>query len=249
VTVRGTRGPIHPTVWVGPQSVWCYHRVMAGTARRGAAERHYTPIDALIVNLDKGVRTVFGRPPRSGRPSPGQATLDSDAPEADRRVSVGLMRVNHAGEVAAQALYHGQAITASDPRVRDRMGEAAAEENDHLSWCEARLEELGGHTSYLCPLWYLGSFTFGVLAGWAGDRVSLGFVAETERQVVAHLEDHMARLPQGDVRSRGIIEQMKKDESHHATVAVESGAVDLPVYLKRMMRMTAKVMTTTAYWV
>ncbi|MGH8567166.1 MAG: 2-polyprenyl-3-methyl-6-methoxy-1,4-benzoquinone monooxygenase [Gammaproteobacteria bacterium] len=213
------------------------------------AERRYTPLDTLIVNLDKGVRTVFGQPPRGGRPRPGQAARDDDAPEADRRVSVGLMRVNHAGEVAAQALYHGQAITARDPVVRDRMSEAAAEENDHLSWCEARLEELGGHTSYLSPLWYLGSFTFGVVAGCAGDRFSLGFLAETERQVVAHLEGHMARLPQGDVRSRGIIEQMKKDESYHATVAVDSGAVDLPVYIKRLMRMSAKVMTTTAYWV
>jgi ubiquinone biosynthesis monooxygenase Coq7 len=222
---------------------------MPETSRKSVAERHYTPLDALIVNLDKGVRTVFGWPRRGGRPSPGQAALDNDASEGDRRVSVGLMRVNHAGEVAAQALYHGQAITASDPVVRDRIAEAAAEENDHLSWCEARLEELGGHTSYLCPLWYLGSFTFGVLAGWAGDRFSLGFVAETERQVVAHLEGHMARLPQGDVRSRGIMEQMKKDESHHATVAVDSGAVDLPISIKRLMRMTAKVMTTTAYWV
>ncbi len=213
------------------------------------AERYYTPLDALIVNLDKGVRTVFGRPPGGRRPRPGQDAPDHDAPEADRRVSIGLMRVNHAGEVAAQALYHGQAMTARDPVVRDRMGEAAAEENDHLSWCEARLEELGGHTSYLCPLWYLGSFTFGLVAGSAGDRVSLGFVAETERQVVAHLDGHMARLPRGDVRSRGIIEQMKKDESHHTTVAVDSGAVDLPVPIKRLMRMSAKVMTTTAYWV
>jgi ubiquinone biosynthesis monooxygenase Coq7 len=158
------------------------------------------------------------------------------------------MRVNHSGEVAAQALYHAQAITAKDPMVRDRMAEAAAEENDHLARCEARIDELGGHTSLLNPLWYLGSFACGALAGFAGDRLSLGFVAETERQVVVHLDGHAARLPVADVRSRRIIEQMKEDEARHATVAVESGAADLPPLVKRLMHLTAKVMTSTAYW-
>lgn len=212
-------------------------------------ERYYTPLDTLIVHLDRGVRTVFGRVPASGRTRPGRSAPEHDAAEAERRVSVGLMRVNHSGEVAAQALYHAQAITARDSRVRERMGEAAAEENDHLAWCASRLEELGGHTSYLNPVWYLGSFALGAVAGWAGDRLSLGFVAETERQVVAHLEAHAARLPQGDVRSHSIIEQMKEDESRHATVAVESGAAALPELIKRLMHLSAKVMTTTAYWV
>ncbi len=211
--------------------------------------RHYTPIDTLILNVDRGVRTVFGRPPGSGRPRPGRSAPDPDPGEADRRVSAGLMRVNHAGEVAAQALYHGQAITARDSAVRERMGRAAVEENDHLAWCETRLEELGARTSYLGPLWYLGSVTIGILAGFAGDRFSLGFVAETERQVVAHLEGHLAQLPHGDAKSRSILMQMKEDESHHATVAMETGAVDLPAAIRSLMRMTAKVMTTTAYWV
>ncbi len=216
---------------------------------RDRVARHYSAFDGLILNLDRGVRTVFGRPPGSGRPRPGDSVPDHDPPKTERRVSVGLMRVNHAGEVAAQALYHGQAITARDPEVRDRMGQAAAEENDHLAWCEVRLQELGGRTSYLGLLWYLGSLSIGLLAGAAGDRFSLGFVAETERQVVAHLEGHLARLPEKDVRSRSILEQMKIDESRHATAAVETGALDLPAAIRRLMRMTAKVMTTTAYWI
>jgi 3-demethoxyubiquinol 3-hydroxylase len=159
------------------------------------------------------------------------------------------MRVNHSGEVAAQALYQGQALTARLDQVRDKMTEAAQEENDHLAWTEARVRELGGHLSYLNPVWYLGSFLIGAAAGAAGDRWSLGFVAETEHQVVAHLDRHLARLPAQDARSRAILEQMRVDEARHATVALEAGAAALPEPVKRLMGLASQVMTRTAYWI
>ena len=158
------------------------------------------------------------------------------------------MRVNHAGEVSAQALYQGQAITARDRDVRDKLYQSAQEENDHLLWCEDRLHEVGGHTSRLNALWYLGSLGVGVIAGLAGDRWSLGFLAETERQVVRHLEGHMERLPAHDARSRAIVAQMKEDEGHHTTVAIENGAAELPWPVRRAMSLVSKVMTRTAYY-
>ena len=157
-----------------------------------------------------------------------------------------MMRVNHSGEVCAQALYQAQAITARSDVVRQTMQTAANEENDHLSWCEERLDQLGSHKSYLNPVWYCGSFMIGTLFGFIGDRWNLGFLAETERQVVKHLESHLEKLPVDDYKSRAIVEQMRNDEAHHATRAVQAGAEELPRLVKRMMALTAKVMTTTA---
>ncbi len=167
----------------------------------------------------------------------------------ERRTSAALMRVNHAGEVAAQALYHGQALTASDPRLRHAMEQAAREEDDHLRWCRQRLDELDGRTSLLDPFWYAGALTFGAIAGIAGDRVNLGFLAETEHQVVAHLEDHLARLPESDARSRAVLTQMREDEAAHARTAEDRGAVALPPLVKRAMRFASRVMTRTAYYI
>ena len=167
--------------------------------------------------------------------------------ESERRHVAGLMRVNHAGEVSAQGLYAGQALTARLPEVRAAMERAALEENDHLEWTERRLRELGSHKSLLNPLWFVGSFTIGAAAGLAGDRWSLGFVAETEHQVIRHLDDHLQRLPEQDRRSRAVLERMKHDEAHHATVALEGGGAQLPSPVKRLMRTVAKLRTRTAY--
>jgi ubiquinone biosynthesis monooxygenase Coq7 len=157
------------------------------------------------------------------------------------------MRVNHAGEIAAQALYHGQALTARNPEVRATLRDAARDETDHLAWCEQRVRELDSRTSLFAPLWYAGSFAIGALAGLAGDRTSLGFVAETERQVIEHLESHLHALPQDDDRSRRIVEQMQADEARHGTEAREAGGRDLPRLIRELMRRTARVMTFTAY--
>jgi ubiquinone biosynthesis monooxygenase Coq7 len=159
------------------------------------------------------------------------------------------MRVNHAGEVAAQALYHGQALTTRDPQLRRVLEQSAREEDDHLHWCRQRLDELEGRTSLLDPFWYAGALTFGAVAGLAGDRVNLGFLAETEHQVVAHLSDHLSRLPPTDERSRAVLEQMRTDEAAHARTAEDRGAVDLPSPVKRAMRLASRVMTRTAYFV
>lgn len=209
--------------------------------------RHYSPIDHLIINLDQAVRTVFGKPQVTERPNPADAHEDSVLSEEERRRTACLMRVNHAGEVSAQALYQGQALTAKLPEVREKMERAALEENDHLDWCEGRIKELGSHTSVLNPAWYAGSFAIGALAGAAGDKWSLGFVAETEHQVVKHLEDHLQHLPHQDMKSRAILEQMKEDETHHATVALEAGGAALPWPVKKLMGLVSRVMTLTAY--
>lgn len=211
--------------------------------------RHYSPIDHLLINLDQAVRTVFGKPQITERPNPADTHEDSVLSEEERHRAARLMRVNHAGEVSAQALYQGQALTAKLPEVREKMERAALEENDHLDWCEGRIKELGSHTSVLNPAWYAGSFAIGALAGAAGDKWSLGFVAETEHQVVKHLEDHLQHLPPQDMKSRAILEQMKEDETHHATVALEAGGAALPWPVKKLMALTSRVMTKTASWV
>jgi ubiquinone biosynthesis monooxygenase Coq7 len=159
------------------------------------------------------------------------------------------MRINHCGEVCAQALYQGQALTAKLPDVREKMEQAAAEENDHLQWCSDRLEQLDSHKSLFNPLWYASSFTIGAVAGILGDKWSLGFVAETEKQVVKHLESHLKKLPKNDLQSKCIIEQMRDDELHHATVAIEAGGADLPAPVKTLMNGMAKVMTKSVYWI
>lgn len=211
--------------------------------------RHYSPIDQLISNIDQGLRTVFGQPLVTGRANPGDGAADSEMSSAERGQSARLMRINHTGEVCAQALYQGQALTARLDTVRDSMGQAAREENDHLAWCEQRVRTLGSHTSYLNPFFYAGSFALGALAGVIGDKWSLGFVAETERQVVRHLDEHLTRMAPQDHKSRAILEQMKIDELRHGTTALEAGGTELPGTIKQLMQAMSKVMTGTTYWV
>jgi ubiquinone biosynthesis monooxygenase Coq7 len=211
--------------------------------------RKYSPLDYLIVNLDQAVRTLAGAPLSSGRPNPAGECAEAELDDAEKTESARLMRVNHSGEVSAQALYQGQALTARLDTVRERMELAAREENDHLEWCEQRIEQLGGDLSSLNPLWYAGSFALGAVAGAVGDKWSLGFVAETEKQVVAHLEDHLTRVPNADSKSRAILEQMKLDEARHGAAAKAAGAAELPGPIKGLMRLMSRVMTRTAYWV
>ncbi len=203
--------------------------------------------DFCIEQLDQAVRTVFGEPLGSERPNPAESAQDAEFTATGQAESICLMRVNHAGEVCAQALYQGQALTAREDTVRDQMQQAAVEENDHLLWCRQRLEELGGHTSLLNPLWFTGSFLLGAASGLLGDRWSLGFLAETERQVVHHLEGHLQRLPDNDRKSRAILEQMKTDEGTHRDTAVNGGGAELPDPVKRGMTLVSRLMTMTAY--
>jgi ubiquinone biosynthesis monooxygenase Coq7 len=205
-----------------------------------------TLIDGLIREFDRALRTVAAANV-AARPNPAATCPDSvTLPEA-RRHAAGLMRVNHAGEIAAQALYHGQALTARNPKVRAALLEAARDETDHLAWCEQRVRELGSRTSLLAPVWYAGSFAIGALAGLAGDRTSLGFVAETEKQVIEHLESHLHELPPDDERSRRIVAQMQADEARHGADARDAGGRDLPGPVRNLMRRTARVMTRAAY--
>jgi ubiquinone biosynthesis monooxygenase Coq7 len=201
--------------------------------------------DSLLVAADNGLRTLFGRV-HASRPTPAAApTADLDGPE--RELAGALMRVNHVGEVCAQALYQAQALTARSPELRAQMQRAAREETDHLAWTQQRLDELGDHPSRLNPLWYAGAFGIGLLAGRFGDRVSLGFVVETERQVEQHLAGHLQRLPAQDTASRAIVEQMMYDEARHAADALAAGGAELPLPVKWLMRAAAKVMTVTAH--
>lgn len=204
-------------------------------------------MDALIGALDSALRTLFA-PARASRPDPSLGSAgDGPLSAADRRESIGLMRVNHVGEVCAQALYTAQAMATRDPQLRQHFEQASREETDHLAWTQQRLQALGGRPSLLNPLWYAGAFSLGLLAGRLGDRVSLGFVVETERQVEAHLDSHLDRLPADDHASRAIVAQMKADEAHHAAQALSAGAVPLPAPVKGLMRAAAQVMTTTAH--
>lgn len=205
-------------------------------------------IDDLIIQLDQALRTLVPGSVQTTRPNPAdEVSPVSPLRPVDMRHAAGLMRINHTGEVCAQALYQGQALTAKLPAVRNSMEQAAKEECDHLNWCEARLDELDSQPSLLNPLWYGMSFGLGALAGYAGDRWSLGFVAETEQQVCRHLDEHLQRLPLEDERSRSILEQMRLDEGRHATSAIEAGAAELPFPVKLAMAGMAKVMKTTAY--
>jgi ubiquinone biosynthesis monooxygenase Coq7 len=205
-----------------------------------------TLTDRLIQEFDRGLRTVAAANV-AARPNPAGASPESVTDPAARRHAAGLMRVNHAGEIAAQALYHGQALTARNETVRRSLLEAARDETDHLAWCEQRVRELDSRTSLLAPVWYAGSFAIGAIAGLAGDRTSLGFVAETEKQVIEHLESHLHELPPDDERSRRIVEQMQDDEARHGAEARSAGARDLPRPVRDLMRGTAKIMTRTAY--
>jgi ubiquinone biosynthesis monooxygenase Coq7 len=211
-------------------------------------------LDTFISAADRALRALLA-PPSASRPVPAATaasprdaqTADAALSPDDRRESAALMRVNHAGEVAAQALYHAQALFARDPGVRDFMLHAAREETDHLAWCETRLKELGSRPSALNPLWYVGSFGIGALAALLGDRASLGFVAETERQVEGHLKSHLDRLPAEDRRSRAIVEAMCHDEIGHGQQAQSAGAAPMPRPVRELMRRTASVMTHTSY--
>ena len=210
--------------------------------------RHYSPLDNLICQADHALRTVLGKPVTTERENPAKSTSDEKLNHSERRLSAGLMRVNHAGEVSAQALYQGQALTAKLDSVRESMERAALEENDHLAWTAQRLDELSSHKSFLSPLWYAGSFTIGAFAGAIGDKWSLGFVAETEKQVIQHLNKHIEKLPKGDSKSRTILEQMREDEAHHETTARKHGGAELPWPVKKLMTAMSKTMTTTAYY-
>ena len=203
-------------------------------------------IDQVILEFDKALRTVFV-PAKTQRQTPGAELPDVELTEAEKRHVVGLMRINHCGEICAQALYQGQALTSRDPEVREALRSAADEETEHLAWTELRIAELGGRKSLLNPVWYLGSLSLGVFAGVLGDRWNLGFLAETERQVEAHLDSHLAQLPPTDQKSRRIVDQMRLDEIGHAETAVRLGAAELPPLAKQAMKLSAKIMTGTAY--
>jgi len=206
-------------------------------------------LDSVIAAVDRALRSVFApaQTSRSAPAAPGEAA--GTLSDADRRTSAALMRVNHAGELAAQALYHGQALMARSAATRDMLLAAARSEADHLAWCETRLRELGARPSLLNPLWYLGSFALGAGAAILGDRASLGFVAETERQVEGHLDEHLGRLPAGDTRSRAILQAMRAEEIAHGAAAAAAGGTRPPAPVRALMRRTARVMTGSAYWI
>jgi ubiquinone biosynthesis monooxygenase Coq7 len=205
-------------------------------------------IDRLIGEFDKGLRALFVHE-RPQRPMPGEGLNDASLSKADQERSCRLMRINHCGEVSAQALYQGQALTARNPDLQRTLSQAAQEEGDHLAWCRTRIQELGGRQSLLNPIWYTGSLVLGALAGATGDRWNLAFLAETEHQVVEHLERHLKELPAGDHKSCELIRQMQLDEAKHATTALEHGAIALPLPVKSAMRFAAQVMIRISYWV
>ena len=213
-------------------------------------KRQYSRLDNIIMQID----AVLSESSKSHsehikREYPGGSVSESKLNEDEKKHISGLMRVNHAGEISAQALYKAQALTAIDNKLKETMKKSADEEIDHLDWCEQRLDELGGHTSYLSPVWYAGSFGIGLLAGFFGDKSNLSFIAETEYQVVKHLDSHIEQLPENDERSRVILEQMRDDELHHATIAETNGAENLPEGVKSLMTLVSKIMTKTAYYI
>ena len=205
-------------------------------------------IDKLIIEFDKALRTIFAPAP-TVREMPGAELPEAEMDESQRQHTAALMRVNHCGEICAQALYQGQAMTSGDPAIQQALAKAAEEETEHLAWTERRIKELGGRKSFLNPLWYGGALAFGVLAGKLGDPWNLGFLAETERQVEAHIEGHKARLAEEDRRTWKILEQMRLDEVSHADTAVRLGARELPTPIKQIMWLASKAMTKTAYYV
>ena len=213
-------------------------------------DRDYTPLDHLLMRVHQVLSGVAPTPsPEAARPNPAAGIEAPELDESARRHAAGLMRVNHAGEVAAQALYQGHALAVRSPKIREHLLEAAAEERSHLAWCEERLKELGEGPSRLDPLWYAGSFAIGAIAGLAGDRWALGFVEETEKQVSEHLSGHLDKLPEEDAKSRAIVEAMRADEERHGREAVEAGAKPLPKPVQELMRAVARVMTRSAYWI
>ncbi|MDP2805609.1 MAG: 2-polyprenyl-3-methyl-6-methoxy-1,4-benzoquinone monooxygenase [Gallionellaceae bacterium] len=205
-------------------------------------------LDSLIVEFDKGLRTLMAKAP-TARPYPDEHVADASMSDAEKKHAAALMRINHTGEICAQALYQGQALTARDPIVQEKLKHAAWEETEHLAWTSKRVDELGSHLSFLNPLWYTGSLALGAVAGVAGDKWNLGFLAETERQVGAHLQSHLDSLPPQDAKSRAVVQQMYVDEVSHADMAIELGGEELPLPVKLAMRGMSVVMTKTVYWV
>ena len=208
--------------------------------------RTLSPLDRLLAGIERALETVAGAP-EAARPSPAAPLEDATLDEAERRHAAGLMRINHTGEVCAQALYDGQAALARDEETRQHLQHAADEETDHLAWCAQRLRELDSRPSLLNPLWYAGSYAIGAAAALVGDKVSLGFVVETERQVEAHLEDHLQRLPRQDERSRAVLAQMQADEVRHGDNAKARGGIDLPFPIPGLMHLSSLVMKGIAY--
>lgn len=204
--------------------------------------------DRFIVEFDKGLRTLFSQA-HSVRPYPDAGVAEAELNEAEKKQSAALMRVNHSGEICAQALYQGQALTARDPQVQQKLQHAAQEETEHLAWTAHRVHELGGHLSVLNPFWYTGSLAIGAFAGLLGDKWNLGFLSETEQQVGSHLQSHLSCLPQQDEKSRAIVAQMYTDEIGHADMAVELGGAELPKPVQMAMKLNGRVMTGAAYWV
>ena len=212
-------------------------------------ERQLTPVDRLIAGIDSFLKTVTSASTHGTRESPATEVGDEPLSAGEKTHAAGLMRVNHSGEIAAQGLYQGHAAVARDPAIEVQMQHAAEDELDHLAWCEERLKELGSGPSRLNPIWYGGAFIMGVASGVLGDRWSLGFIEETEHQVVQHLSGHLDRLPGNDAKSRAIVHQMRAEEALHGANAKDAGAAKLPAGVQRLMRLTAKIMTRTAYWV
>lgn len=211
------------------------------------SQRHYSPADRLLMQADSALRTLLPFSGQPARPSPAVLKNEAELSESETRHVAGLMRINHTGEVCAQALYQGQALTARLPQVRRAMEQAADEEIDHLAWCEQRIRQLGSHTSVLNPLFYGLSFGIGATAGLISDRISLGFVAATEDQVCKHLDEHLGQLPASDDKSRAILEQMREDEQQHSTAAIEAGGLRFPTPVKFGMSLVSKVMTKATY--
>ena len=206
-----------------------------------------TLLDRFIIEFDTALRSVVGGANAHRQPPGADGHSEVILESSEREHAAGLMRVNHVGEVCAQALYQSQKIFARNPEIQEMLHHSGQEEIDHLAWCETRLRELDSHTSYLNPFWYAGSFAIGMIAGLAGDKWSLGFVAETEKQVENHLESHLEKLPQNDHRSRAIVDQMRLDEIEHGQAAVQAGGISLPRPVQLMMKVMSKIMTTSAY--
>ncbi len=213
------------------------------------AERTYSSLDRLICAADDTLAVLFGRQAGTNRPDPAEGIVEGDLTPTEKNLSARLMRVNHVGEICAQALYQSQALTSRSERVRKTLSQAALEEQDHLRWCENRINSLGGRKSLLNPAWYLGSFVVGLAAGFAGDRINLGFLRETEKQVEGHLRSHLDRLPEKDLASRAVVSAMKEDEQQHGETAHQAGSADLPIPVKSLMRLASRVMTGTAHWI
>lgn len=212
-------------------------------------ERQLGRLDRLLAGIDSVLRVASSAPSSASRPNPAAGIAEPSLSSHEKTHSAGLMRVNHAGEIAAQGLYQGHAAVARDPGIRQQMERAAEEERDHLGWCEERLGELGSGPSRLRPLWYAGAWAIGAASGILGDRWSLGFIQETERQVAEHLRGHLDRLPRHDARSRAIVIRMRDEEEMHGANARDAGAAELPAPVRQLMRLTAKTMTGTAYWI